>query len=64
MVSVVRIARTGGPEVMTLDETNEQSPGRGEAWLEQEAGGVNYLDVMQRNGAATIPLITAVQTSN
>ena len=56
MVSVVRIARTGGPEVMTLEETDEQSPGPAEAWVEQEAIGVNFLDVMQRNGAAPIPL--------
>jgi NADPH2:quinone reductase len=56
MVSVIRLARTGGPEVLTLEETNEQPPGQGEAWIEQEAIGVNFLDVTQRNGAVPIPL--------
>jgi NADPH2:quinone reductase len=56
MVAVVRIVRTGGPEVMTLEVTDEQSPGRAEVWVEQEAIGVNFLDVLQRNGAAPIPL--------
>ena len=56
MTSAIRITRTGGPEVMTLEEMNRQNPGPGEAWLEQEAVGVNFLDVMQRNGAVPIPL--------
>jgi NADPH2:quinone reductase len=56
MVSVIRLARTGDPEVMTLEETNEKLPGQGEAWIDQEAIGVNFLDVTQRNGAVPIPL--------
>src|SRR5271165_3849887 len=39
-----------------LKETNQQNPGPGEAWVEQEAIGVNFLDVTQRNGAVPIPL--------
>ena len=56
MTSVVRIARTGGPEVMTIETTSPAGPGPGEVWLEQEAVGVNFLDVTQRNGAVPIPL--------
>jgi NADPH2:quinone reductase len=48
--------QTGGPGVLGLDRVGRSSPGAGEAWVEQEAIGVNYLDVMQRNGAAPIPL--------
>jgi NADPH:quinone reductase len=54
MTSVVRIAQTGGPEVMKIETINEQYPGPGEVWLEQDAIGVNFLDVTQRNG--TVPL--------
>jgi NADPH:quinone reductase len=56
MECVVRIARTGGPEVMTTEPISPASPGPGEVWLEQEAVGVNVLDVMQRNGTVPIPL--------
>ena len=56
MASVIRIVQTGGPEVMTIEELSEQTPGPGEVWLKQEAVGVNFLDVTQRNGAVPIPL--------
>ncbi|MFJ1257382.1 quinone oxidoreductase family protein [Cupriavidus sp. CuC1] len=56
MVSVVRFSEAGGPDVLKLEATNEREPGPGEVWLEQEAIGVNYLDVTQRNGAVPVPL--------
>lgn len=56
MESVVRFTRTGPPAVMTLEATNEQKPGPGEAWIDQEAIGVNYLDIQERSGSAKIPL--------
>lgn len=56
MVAVVRIEQTGGPGVLRVEQGAESAPGAGEVWLEQEAIGVNYLDVMQRSGAAAIAL--------
>jgi NADPH2:quinone reductase len=56
MVSVVRLTQTGGPEVMKIETINRQDPAPGEVWLEQEAVGVNFLDVTQRNGAVPLPL--------
>lgn len=56
MVSVVRIAHTGAPEVMTIEQVSAHEPGPGEVWLEQEAIGVNFLDVSQRKGAVPLPL--------
>jgi NADPH:quinone reductase len=41
---------------MTIETTSQAVPGPGEVWLEQEAVGVNFLDVTQRNGAVPIPL--------
>ena len=41
---------------MTIETTSPAGPGPGEVWLEQEAVGVNFLDVTQRNGAVPIPL--------
>jgi NADPH2:quinone reductase len=56
MASVVRIYKTGSPEVMLLETLGEQEPKAGQAWIVQEAIGVNFLDVTQRNGAVPIPL--------
>ncbi|GAB7544837.1 quinone oxidoreductase family protein [Cupriavidus sp. 8B] len=56
MVSIVRFSQTGSPDVMKIEATNEREPGPGEVWLDQEAIGVNFLDVTQRNGAVPVPM--------
>ncbi|WP_256575579.1 MULTISPECIES: hypothetical protein [unclassified Pseudomonas] len=40
MVSAIRFAQAGAPDVLTLDTLEELSPGPGEVWLRQEAIGV------------------------
>ena len=52
----IRLTKTGGPEVLQVETIVETQPGAGEAWIEQDAIGVNYLDVTQRNGSVPIPL--------
>jgi NADPH2:quinone reductase len=56
MPSAIRIYKVGSPEVMTVEDTKGQEPGPGQAWIEQEAIGVNFLDVGQRKGTTSIPL--------
>lgn len=56
MASAIHLTRTGGPEVMVLQPVDQVQPGPNEAWIEHEAIGVNYLDVMQRKGTAPLPL--------
>jgi NADPH:quinone reductase len=56
MALAVRLTRTGSPEVMALERVDQLAPGPNEVWVEHEAIGVNYLDVMQRKGAAPIPV--------
>lgn len=56
MVATVRLTKVGAPEVMQLHEEPDVAPGPGEVWIEQRAIGVNFLDVMQRNGASKIQL--------
>ena len=56
MVSAIRLTQTGGPEVLVLETVEPTEPGAHEAWIEQEAVGVNFLDVTQRKGAVPIPL--------
>jgi NADPH2:quinone reductase len=52
----IRLTQTGGPDVLKGESLKEAQPRPGEVWIEQEAIGVNYLDVTQRNGAVPIPL--------
>ena len=56
MPYAMRLDQAGDPAVLHRVEVARLAPGPGEVWLEQEAVGVNYLDVMQRRGAAPIPL--------
>jgi len=56
MTSTVRFHETGAPTVLQAIETDRLAPGPKEVWIEQEAIGVNYLDVTQRNGAVPVAL--------
>jgi NADPH:quinone reductase len=42
--------RTGGPEVLELQELPDPSPSNGEVLVEVEAAGINYRDVYEREG--------------
>ncbi|HEY1890790.1 MAG TPA: quinone oxidoreductase [Steroidobacteraceae bacterium] len=56
MANAVRIHRTGGPEVLSLEEVSVGEPGAGEVRLRQAAIGLNYIDVYHRTGFYTQPL--------
>ena len=56
MAIAIQFDQPGMPSVLRAEPVNEQMPGDGEVWLKQEAIGVNYLDVTQRNGAVRINL--------
>lgn len=56
MVSAIRFNQFGATDVLNLETLSEQLPGQGEVWLEQEAVGVNFLDVTQRKGAVPVAL--------
>ena len=46
----LRIERHGGPEVMQLVELPVPEPGPGEVRVKMEASGLNYSDIMMREG--------------
>jgi NADPH2:quinone reductase len=50
MTKAIRIHATGGPEVLSWDDVDVPSPGRGEVVLRHTAIGVNYADVNLRRG--------------
>ena len=50
MAKVVRFHRTGGPEVLTLEDASVGDPGPGEARVRHVAVGVNFADTYFRTG--------------
>ncbi|KRB82344.1 quinone oxidoreductase [Sphingomonas sp. Root710] len=60
MTTQIWFDQAGGPGVLQRRTYNCEAPGPGQVRLEQEAIGVNYLDVMQRNGTVPIPLPSGI----
>ncbi|HEX6737802.1 MAG TPA: quinone oxidoreductase [Vicinamibacteria bacterium] len=49
-MKAIRVAQPGGPEVMRLEDVPEPEPQVGEAIVQVEASGVNFIDVYYRTG--------------
>lgn len=56
MTKAIRIAATGGSEVMEYLDVDLPTPGPGEARIRQMACGLNYIDVYYRSGLYPQPL--------
>jgi NADPH2:quinone reductase len=52
----VRFERTGGPEVLDLQEVETPQPGPGEILIRHEAIGVNFIDTYHRSGLYPVRL--------
>jgi NADPH2:quinone reductase len=52
----IRFYKTGGPEVLTLENVDVGAPGAGEVRLRHVAVGLNFADTYFRNGTYPIPL--------
>ena len=50
MVAAVRVHKTGGPEVLTLDDIEVPEPGAGQVKVRNHACGVNFIDTYFRMG--------------
>jgi NADPH2:quinone reductase len=55
-MKAVRVHRTGGPEVLQLESIPEPKPGPGEALVQLDAVGVNFIEIYQRTGLYRVPL--------
>jgi NADPH2:quinone reductase len=53
-VNSIRVHKTGGPEVLRIEELPDPVPGPGELVVNIEAIGVNYLEIYQREGLYTV----------
>ncbi len=56
MVQAVRIHKTGGPEVMQLEDVELDVPGPGMVTVANRAIGLNYIDTYHRSGLYPLPL--------
>ena len=50
MMKAVRVHKTGGPEVLTLEDVEVGVPGAGEVRIRHTAIGLNFIDVYHRTG--------------
>lgn len=60
MTKTIRFHKTGGPEVLVLEDVAVGKPGPGEVRLKQTACGVNFIDVYHRTGAYPLPLPSGI----
>ncbi|HYV84331.1 MAG TPA: quinone oxidoreductase [Patescibacteria group bacterium] len=55
MSRAIRIHKTGGPEVLQLDDVDPGKPGPGQALVRHTAIGVNFIDTYHRSGLYPLP---------
>jgi NADPH2:quinone reductase len=66
MAKAIRVHQTGGPEVLTFEDVEVPSPGKGEVKIRQRACGLNFIDTYFRSGlykAPTMPFIAGNEAS-
>lgn len=54
-MKAIRMHATGGPKVLVMDEIDQPTPGTGEVLIKVAAAGINYADLMQRQGVYPRP---------
>jgi NADPH2:quinone reductase len=55
-VQAIRVHKTGGPEVLRYERVERPSPGPGQALVQVEAAGLNFIEVYQRTGRYKVAL--------
>lgn len=60
MSSAIRFHRTGGPEVLCLEEVEVGQPAPGEARVRHHAAGLNFIDTYHRSGLYPLPLPSGI----
>ncbi len=56
MAKAIRFHKTGGPEVMQLEDVSVGDPAAGQARIRQTAIGVNFIDTYHRSGLYPMPM--------
>jgi len=60
MPKAIKIYEIGGPEVMRWEEYDPGQPAAGEARVQHEAVGLNFIDVYHRAGTYPLPALPAI----
>jgi NADPH:quinone reductase len=60
MTRVVKIEKTGGPEVLKLETVNLEKPAPEEVTIEHKAIGLNFIDTYHRSGLYPLELPTGI----
>ena len=55
MSRAIRIHKTGGPEVLQLENVDPGTPGPGQALVRHKAIGINFIDTYHRSGLYPLP---------
>jgi hypothetical protein len=56
MTKAIRIHKTGGPEVLKLEDVQLGEPGEGQVRLKHTAIGLNFIDCYHRSGLYPVEL--------
>ena len=59
MTKAIRIHHTGGPDVLTYEDTDLPAPAEGEVRIRHDAIGVNFIDTYHRSGLYPLPSLPA-----
>ena len=60
MTRIVKIEKTGGPEVLKFESVNLDKPGPDEVLIEHKAIGLNYIDTYHRSGLYPLQLPSGI----
>ena len=60
MTRVVKIEKTGGPEVLKFETTKLDKPEDGEVLIEHKAIGLNFIDIYHRSGLYPLELPSGI----
>ena len=60
MTRVVKIEKTGGPEVLNIENIKIEEPGPNEALIETKAIGLNFIDTYHRSGSYPLKLPSGI----
>jgi NADPH2:quinone reductase len=60
MTRVVKIEKTGGPEVLKFGTVKLDKPGPEEVLIEHKAIGLNFIDIYHRSGLYPVPLPSGI----
>ena len=60
MTKAVRFHKTGGPEVLQVDDVQVGDPGDGQARVKHTAIGLNFIDTYHRSGLYPLPLPSGI----